>query len=55
MKELPIRWTTKDGITIARSRHHNELFIFNFPDGKFFSITAGHDILYRLHPPRHAK
>ncbi len=49
---LPNRWTTKNEVTISRSSHHNDLFIFSYPDGKWFAVSGGHELMYRFHPPK---
>jgi len=47
-----IRWVTKDNITICKSAQHRDMFIFNYPNGKFFTITGSYDVLLRIHPPK---
>ncbi len=47
-----MRWTTKDEVTISKSRCHEGMFLFTYPDGKGFSVSGGHALMYHYHPPK---
>lgn len=42
-------WISR-GIKISQSCHHKDLFILNYPDGGFVTISSSQEAMQRLHP-----
>lgn len=42
-------WISR-GVKISQSCHHKDLFILNYPDGGFVTISSSQEAMQRMHP-----
>lgn len=46
----PQKWKTHNGIVIAKSKEHTDLFIINHADNRFHTVTSSFPVMLKKYP-----